>query len=72
MKLVCEIDKGILEEYCLLGKDTLGNLRHQLEQFISYEQNYIILPKGFGDIKLYDLENPDKEIEIRVREANDE
>lgn len=68
MKLVCEVSREVAEQSCLLEENILSNLRHQLEQFISYEQNYIILPKDFGDVKLYDLENPEKEVEIRVKE----
>ncbi|APC44352.1 hypothetical protein [Pseudoalteromonas phage PH357] len=68
MKLVCEVSREVAEQLSLFRNNSLSNLRHQLEQFISYEQNYIILPKDFGDVKLYDLENPEKEVEIRVKE----
>lgn len=68
MKLVCELSPEVLEKFDLLGKNKLENLKHQLEQFISHDNNYIILPSDFGDIKLYDLENPEKEVMIIVKE----
>lgn len=68
MKLVCEIPPEVMESFCLSRDDSLANLKHQLEQFMSSGQNYIILPTGFGEIKLYDLEDPEKEVNIVVKD----
>tara|TARA_R100001594_G_scaffold92910_1_gene127259 strand:- start:1546 stop:1755 length:210 start_codon:yes stop_codon:yes gene_type:complete len=64
MRLVVKVDKDTLNEFSLV-KGSFDNLRHQLEQYLEHDNNFVVIPKEM-DIQIYDLENPEKEIEIRV------
>jgi len=64
MRLVVKVDEDTLNEFALV-KGSFDNLRHQLEQYLEYDDNFVVIPKEM-DIQIYDLENPEKEIEIRV------
>ena len=64
MRLVVKVDEDTLNEFALV-KGSFDNLRHQLEQYLEYDDNFVVITKEM-DIQIYDLENPEKEIEIRV------